>query len=225
MESVRKFWDEGMFITDFDYGNGVYVVVMSHVKGWNGQAIRHGSSLPSDDISELWDKDYYITNVLHDGADWIVVMSGVNYCSTQSYFTRTSWKDFLEKISEGWKDDKVVTKLCCEIQRSSNYYFAVMTKFKDCSPSQTRHYIEGRLTIQKLEELCQNGNYIVDAFDVDGGVFVVTAGSTGWKTCKVCKSRELSGLFERVQDYWNRDYYITSLTCYNEEWFVVLGHK
>ena len=225
MENVKKFWNEGMFITDFDYGNGVYVVVMSNVKGWNGQAIRFGSTLPSDDITELWNKDYYITNVLYDGSDWIVVMSGVDYCSTQSYFSRTKWSEFTEKISDGWKEDKVVTKLCCEIKDSYNKYFAVMTKFKDCSPSQTRRYIKDRVLIQDLEGMCQDGNYIVDIFDVDGGVYVVTAGRTGWITCKVCKNKDLKTIFEKIEDYWNRGYYITSIANYNGDWFAVLGKK
>lgn len=225
MESVRKYWDKGMFITDFDYGNGVYVVVMSTVKGWSGQAIRHGSTLPTDDISELWDKDYYITNALYDGQDWVVVMSGVEYCSGQNYFSRTNWTEFTDKISEGWDDDKVVTKLCCEIKPSYNKYFAVMTRFRDCSPTQSRRYLKGRLLIQDLEALCENGKYIVDVFDFDGGSYVVTASKTGWNTCKVIKSRDFSTLIEKLNGYWDKDYRITTVTFYQGEWFVVLGKK
>lgn len=225
MENVKKFWDEDMFITEFKYGNGAYFVVMSNVKGWKGQVIRSGSSFPGEKVSEMWNENYYITNVLWDGDDWVVVMTGVDYCSTQSYFTRTKWAEFREKISDGWKEDKIVTNLCCEKQSSYNNYFAVMTKFKDGSPSQSRRYIEGRLTIQELEGMCEGGKYLVDIYDFDGGVYVVTAGSTGWDSCKVCKSRDLRSLSEKISSYWGRGYYVTSLACYGEEWFVVLGHE
>ena len=225
MDNVKKYWDQGMFITDFDYGGGVYVVVMSKVKGWNGQAIRHGSTLPVDAISELWDKNYYLTNALYDGQDWVVVMTGVDYCSGQSYFTHTSWTEFTDNINQGWEDDKVVTKLCCEIKPSYNKYFAIMTRFRDCSPAQSRRYLKGRLLIQDLESMCVDGKYIVDVFDFDGGAFVVTAGKTGWDTCKVVKSRDFSTLLEKVKNYWDKDYYITTITFYESEWFAVLGKK
>ena len=46
IDNVKKFWGENMFITDLDYNNGVYVVVISSVKGCNGQCIRYGLSFP-----------------------------------------------------------------------------------------------------------------------------------------------------------------------------------
>lgn len=134
MEKVWKYWDQGMVITDFDYGGGTYVVVMSRVKGWREQRIRHDCVLPTFKISQLRREGYYITNVLYDGSDWIVVMTEVDYCADQTCFICTRWSEFIGKINEGWEDRKVVTKLCCQIKRSYNKYLAVMTKFKDCSP-------------------------------------------------------------------------------------------
>ena len=168
MDLVKKYWDKGYFITDFDYGNNTYFVVLSKVDGWNGQAIRCGSSLPADDIKELW--------------DWVIVMTGIDYCRTQRYFTTTDWEEFKQKISTGWNDDMLVTKLCCEIKSSYNVYFAAMTEYKDCSPAQSRHYFNGNVTARDLASVCEDGKFITDIYDFDGGVFVVTSGNSGWSS-------------------------------------------
>lgn len=223
MDLVKKYWDQGYFITDFDYGNDTYFVVMSKVQGWNGQAIRYGSSLPADDIKEMWDKDYYITNAFYDGKDWVIVMTGVDYCKTQRYFTTTKWDEFKDKITAGWNDDMLVTKLCCEIKSSYNLYFAAMTEFKDGSPAQSRRYMSGNVTARDLAALCEDGKFIVDIFDFDGGVFVVTAGDTGWSSYRIVQVAGVNGLTEKIKKAWDDGYSLTTLTYYNGEWIAVFG--
>ena len=225
MDKVDKYRETGMCITDFDYGNGLYVVVMSKVKGWNKQVVRVGSVFPMDAVLEEWEDDYYITNVLYDGDDWIVVMTGVDYCVDQKYIYRSNWTKFNEEISEGWKNDMIVTKLCCHSFRSFNVYLAAMTRFKDCSPSQSRKYFKGSISRSDLEAMCVSGRYIVDIFDFDGGVYVVTAGRTGWNSCKVIKSSNTSDLLKMVAKFWDNDYYITTVAYYDGEWLAVLGRK
>lgn len=221
---IEEYWDKGYVVTDFDYGNGFYFVVMSKVNGWNRQKLFYGNSLPTDDIKEAWDRGYYITNVLHDGSDWIVIMTEVDYCTTQRLFSTGVWEDFKEKIQNGWDEDMLVTKLCCEKQRFSTY-FAAMTEFNDGSPAQSARYLSGSIIKSDLDDLFVDGKYIVDIFDFDGGAYVVTAGDTGWSSHRLFMSPSLNSTYEAIKDYWDRGYYITTISFYDGEWILVFGKE
>lgn len=225
MDDIREGWDKGCYITDFDYGDGVYFVVMSKVEDWNGQAVRCASDFPSDEIKELWGKGYFITNMLYDGSDWIVVMSGVNYCLTQKMFRCMDSDDFKERVREGWNNDKIITKLCCKKRSYGNTYVGVMTGYRDTSPSQSRHALGGYVTASDLMDLCEDGKYIVDIFDFGGGLMVATESGTAWKSCKVYKCSSVGGMADAIRECWGSGYCITTMAYYDGDWFAVFGRR
>jgi hypothetical protein len=216
---INKYWDEDYYITDFDYGDGVYLVVMSQVSGWNGQTFLYGSTLPDDEISSKWDEGYYITNMLYDG-DWIVVMTQVENCIDQYYFTRSVPSVFNDMIGEGWDDGKSLTKLCCEPGIPS-VYCAVMSEFSYPAPAQTRNIKPGRLTASQLGELCEGDQYITELFDLDGAVMVVTTERDDFYTTAIYQSSSLSRVAGAISDYWDDGYTLTTVAFYDGEWFLV----
>ena len=221
MEAIKKYWDEGYYITDFDYGGGYYRVVMSKGTGWNGQAIRFGETFPKEKIQELWDKGYYITNAMHDGKDWIVVMSGVEDCRSQSWFTRTNWNDFKDTIKEYWDKDMVVTKLACKTSGGTTVYCGIVSKMT-YSQEQKMKYYSGTPT-PDIIDLCEANTILTDFYDVDGGVFAVTASKTGWEDQTLGVKSSWDSALEFIKKYWDRDYSLTTLSYYNGIWLVAMS--
>ena len=223
MDDIKEGWDNGFFITDFDYGDGVYFVVMSKVEEWNGQAVRYASEFPTDDIKELWGKRYSITNMLYDGSDWIVVMTGVDYCLKQKMFRCMDADDFKERVSNGWNEDKIITKLCCRQEYYGNTYVGVMTEYRDSSPSQSRSFLRGVVLASELMDLCRDGKYITNIFDFGGGVMVATESGTEWRSCKIYRCGSTGTLAESIRECWDSGYSVTTLAYYDGEWFAVFG--
>lgn len=218
MERVKEMWDQDHYITDFDYGNGVYRVVMSSGTGWNGQAIRVGKTFPENEVDELWNKGYNITNVTHDGQDWIVIMSGNTGLSRQRWFTRNSWESFKQAISQGWEDGKVITK----IAYGNGTYCGIMSS--GLNWSQTWKFIPGEITQQHLNELYEDGDKIVtEVFDIDGGMFIVLSGNTGYDDQFISQSSNWDRLSERLTEYWNKNYNVTTIGYYNGDWFLLMS--
>ena len=219
--AIGEYWDKDYYITDFDYGEGYYRVVMSKGTGWNGQAIRYGSSFPTDEIQELWGKGYSITNACHDGSDWIVIMSGVSDCKTQSWFTRTSWSDFKENISEYWKKDMVVTKIACKLSGSSPVYCGIVSKM-DYSQGQKMKYFSGKPT-SDIGDMRDDNSIITDMYDVDGGVFAVTATKTGWTKQSIEVRAKWDTAIDLIKRYWDKDYSLTCLCYYQGYWVIAMS--
>lgn len=221
MDAISEYWEKDYYITDFDYGEGYYRVVMSKGTGWNGQAIKFGETFPQDKIRELWAKGYSITNVMHDGQDWIVVMSGVPDCVTQSWFTNGNWTEFRSTIREYWDKDMVVTKLACKLS-SSPVYCAVVSKMQR-SQGQNMRYFEGKPT-SEIGDLRDSDTIITDMYDVDGGVFAVTASGTGWDKQSIEVRAKWETAIDLIKRYWDKDYSLTSL-CYFQGYWVIAMSK
>lgn len=222
MEAIGDYYDQGYYITDFDYGGGVYKIVMSKSVGWNGQIIKFGKEFPQQEVSEGWKKGYHITNVMHDGSDWIVIMSGVPSCQRQTWFTRYNWNEFKSDISKIWDEGKIVTNLACKMSGDEPLYCAICSQMST-SQGQSYHFIQGRPTAQELCDLCTKGRLIVDIYDFDGGTFVVTASDTGWRQQKMHVSENWENSSEVIQQSWNEGYNITTIAYYHGAWIVILS--
>lgn len=217
---IGEYWDKDYYITDFDYGEGCYRVVMSKGTGWNGQAIRFGSTFPKDEIRELWGKDYYITNVSHDGTDWIVIMSGVSDCETQTWFTNTNWGEFKGNISECWDKYMVVSKIACKLG-STPVYCGIASKMT-FSQGQEMKYFSGKPTAE-IGNLVKDGRIITDMYNVDGGVMAITASRTGWTKQYVDVKAHWETAIELIKRYWDKDYSLTSLCYYQGYWVIAMS--
>ena len=64
-EEISEQWVKDFYITDFDYGDGMYRVLFSKLTGWTNQTYTFGKDFPGEKIDEYWDKNYYITNNLN----------------------------------------------------------------------------------------------------------------------------------------------------------------
>ena len=218
MDYVKEYWDKDYYITDFDYGDGQYRVVMTKDCGWDGQAIRTGKTFPKEKVDEMWNKGYRITNVAHDGEDWIVVMSsGYTGVGAQSWFTRTRWEDFKAEIKKAWDEDYVITK----VAYGDGTYCAVMSK--GINWSQSWNYIAGEITQKEMDNMYPDDKIITDIMDANGGLFIVRSGRTPYNDQGLFKSSNWDRLNDRMTEMWNKGYNITSFGYYRGEWYMLMS--
>lgn len=217
IEKIQELWNQGYYITDFDFGDGVYRIVMSTGTGWNGQAIRYGKTFPENDVDEFWAKGYNITNVTYDGSDWIVILTGNTGISRQRWFTRTSWESFKQAIDQGWEDGKVITK----IAYGNGTYCGIMCSGFNWSQRWT--YIPGEITQKNLDELYTDDKIVTEAFEVNGGLFLVLSGGTGYEGQRMSQSPNWDWISQKLNEYWNQNYNVTTIGYYRGEWILLMS--
>lgn len=221
MEAINDHWNQGYYITDFDYGAGYYKIVMSMGTGWNGQAVKYGKSMPMSDIKLYWDLGYIITNIMHDGCDWIVVMSGVNKGISQTWLTRTDWDDLKNSINEGWDEGLVMTQIACDNSTSTPVYCAVLTQMPDAY-SQRSKFFPGAPTCDILD-ISDGSNIITDIYDVDGGVLAIAASGTGWNQQAIAVKPCWDEASDFIKRYWDKHCAVTTICYYRGDWIVVMS--
>ena len=216
-DSIKEKWDEDYLITDFDYGDGMYRVLLSSGTGWSGQAYRWGETFPAEKVKELWDRKYRITNVTYDGSDWIVVMSGDTGISGQKYFLKTDFADFEKAISEAWKEGYDITKVAF----GNDLYLGVMSKGLDWSQSWW-HWTEFP-TDELMKNKKTDGKIITDVFAFGNKVFAIASGNTGYTKQRFHKNKDFDYLIKLLKNRWDEGYTLTTVSYYKEEWIFVVS--
>ena len=218
---INDYWDEDYFITDFDYGEGHYVVVLSKISEWNGQVIYFGSQFPEDKVDEGWANGYRITNVMHDGTDWIVIMSGVPSCINQRWITDTDWDSFKRKVERAWRDGMIVTKIACDLTYPAVY--CAVTSDVGIPQKQGLKYFPGRPTADMID-MCDHETVLIDMYDVDGGILALTASETGYDDQRLKVASSWRSAMEFVNRGWDDRYSLTSLCYYQGYWIVAMSY-
>ena len=216
-EKIQEFWDKDFYITDFDYGDGMYRVLLSKGTGWNGQAYRFGKEFPSEKVKELWDKDYYITNVTHDGSDWIIIMSGKTGLNGQNYFLRSSFSDFEKDVDEAWTKGYDITK----VAYGNGQYLGVTSGGLDWS--QNWWNWSDFPTDELMDLKKSDGKIITDVFEFDNKCFTIASGNTGYKKQRFHKNKDFEYLKKLLDNRWNEGYDLTTVSFFKGEWILVFS--
>ena len=225
VNKVKERWEEGYSITDFDYGDDTYVVIMSKVSEWSDQTIKISKSFPTEEIQEGWDEGYSVTNMLYDGTDWIVVMTNVEYVVGQSVKTNFSYESLRRGLQDGWDEDMMVTKLCSQLTRSLDKMVVVMSEFFDCSQDQSLHLLRGDVTPNEIGNAFSGDKFVTDLYDFGSGLMVVASSNTEWDSMIITCSATVDGMVEKIDEKWQDDYFVTTVAYYNGYWYVVYGTK
>jgi hypothetical protein len=221
MELIEEYWDDDLYITDFDYGEGVYVVVMSSVIGWSGQTVLFGADFPRDGIKRNWDKGYSITNVMHDGSDWIVVMTQVgNQCQGQGYILKSSRADFMNDIQEAWDDGYIISQVCCDEGYDGNVYCAVFS-MPFTPKGQSIRALTGSVSPSEIGNACDDDESVIDLYDMDGALMVATYSDPIYKRMSIARYADRDDLFSAIDKY--DDLCLTVLAYYRGCWYAVFN--
>ncbi len=214
---IKEYWDKDFYITDFDYGDGMYRVLLSKGTGWNGQAYRFGKEFPKEKIQELWDKDYYITNITHDGSDWIVIMSGGTDLNGQNWFTRTSFNDFEKKVDEEWSKGKDITK----VAYGNGLYLGVTSG--GLGWNQNWWNWNNFPTDELMDLKKTDGKILTDAFEFGDKVFAIASSNTGYTKQRIHKNKDFDYLKKILKNRWDEGYDLTTVSFFKSEWILIFS--
>lgn len=124
---IERMWEEGFHITDFDYGDGVYHVVMSAGTGWGDQYLESGSDFPERKIDEAWDEGYVITNIAIDDEEWILVCTAnVRGLGAQSWQGTEHFDDFEDTFHDAAHRGMSMTKMAYDDE--DQLYIALLSE-------------------------------------------------------------------------------------------------
>lgn len=218
VDRIKEYWDKDYFITDFDYGEQRWRVVMSKVEGWNGQSIFHSKDFPSEKLSEYWKKDKYLTSITYDGTDWICVVTGVDNCYSQAWATG-SWSHCKDYVNDRWNENYIITSIACN---GSSYAF-ICSKFAGFNASQKYKVLSKPVGVREIEKICDTGQIVVDLFDMAGDLVAVTASDTGYTKQRIHKAKTFMELDKIIDNRWEEGYNITTIAYFNNECIIVFS--
>lgn len=243
---IERLWEEDFYITDFDYGDGVYYVIMSLGTGWTEQYIESGGDFPERAIEEGWDDGYRITNITTDDEEWIVVLTAGTRLGDQSWEDASNFDDFEDLFYELTYDGSTLTKMAYDDE--DELYIAViddnlgweqeLSNWEDI-PADTyiggqrhqaprRRYRNARNSAhsrqssrfrQEVEELPM----ITDIIDHDGEYFFVESFGTPYQSQRVHCRENWADIGNVMTECWGDGYFITSAANINGEWIMVFS--
>ncbi|WP_318311365.1 DUF7477 domain-containing protein [Flagellimonas crocea] len=108
-EWIKEQWDDGFFITafDFDDSKSTFVVLMSKGYGMGPQSWKKSATFPKDWITEKWNDGYSITAIMNGGGDWYLTMNKNTGFATQRW--KTSYEIPRDWIIDNWNEDYAIT--------------------------------------------------------------------------------------------------------------------
>ena len=236
-KSIQEKYKDNYFITSIRYGGGAWILIMSKVEGWSGQAYFCSKEFPNEKLKEYREKGYYLTHITHDGSDWICVVTGVNNCYNQVVYYG-KWAEHRELRKKAWDADMIVTSVS-----ASMYYAMAYSLFKEkiepegllslfmkptyktISFSQSCEVLDKPIGVREIERCCKDGQVVIDLHDMNyEKMAVITAGGLEYTKQRIHKAKSFKELDKLIDNRWAEGYCITSVEyTYDNEWILVFS--
>lgn len=173
VDDIKEGWDNGYVITDIDYGDGVWLVVMSQVHRQHKQYIFTSRYFPEEEIKKSWKKNRWVTSITYDGVDWICVTTEMyTYCN-QEYIVGP-WNDCIDCVKKAWRSNRNITSITC---KGGTYVFICSEFSSDMLLQQELNVLRSSdVTPKKIYDKCISGDRVItDMFNMSGDLVVITS--------------------------------------------------
>jgi hypothetical protein len=108
-EFIKLKRTEGYYIVDFDFGAGLYAVIMDKGNEFLEQFHWWSKEFDKNKVSEFWEKGYRLTHLFHDNSDWIYVFSKLENQKPQSYSIDDEFPK--TQIQKRWDEGYSISKI------------------------------------------------------------------------------------------------------------------
>lgn len=248
---IERLWNDGFYITDFDYGDGVYHVVMSAGTGWTEQYIESGSEFPERHIEQGWRDGYTVTNIAIDDEEWIIVFTaGVRQLGEQSWASAESFDDFEDLFHQLTYDGQTITKMAYD--EEDELYIAVnatdlgweqqLSYWEEIEDDmyiggerrqrRKRNYRNPRNDSHRSQSSRFNNTWeddvdveeypmITDIIDHDGDYFFVESFGTPYREQCVHRREDWDDIDAIVAQRWDEGFFITTAAYIYDGWVLV----
>ena len=248
---IERLWEEDFYITDFDYGNGIYYVIMSMGTGWTEQYIESGSDFPERAIEDGWHEGYRITNIAIDDEEWIVVLTEGTHLDGQSWEACENFEEYEDLFYELTHDGGTLTKMAYGDE--DELYIAViddhlgweqqLSNWEDIPPDTyiggQRHQVPKRRyrNARNSDHNRPQGNrfsstnwqeaedlpMITDIIDHDGEYFFVESFGTPYQSQRIHCRERWEDIGDMMTECWADGFFITTAACINGKWMMVFS--
>ena len=219
IDKIKEGWDDGCIVTDIDYGDGVWSVVMTKTVVNFRQSLflsRDFSDL-TDKIESCWKKGQCVTSITYDGRKWIGLATTISCYSNQGYVIG-SWDYCIDAVKDRWRNNRYVTSIACD---GDTYLFISSRIGDDVSYSQSIDLVRTNTELKKLKNKCLKGNRIItDMHNMSGYLVVVTSSSDHEdeeERLKICSTEDIK---ENISKVNANGFYVASMAYYDHLWFI-----
>jgi hypothetical protein len=225
---VAENWDEcskhmyelmrdGFVLTNLDFYNEFYIVVMDKGSSWNNQEILFSADFPQLEINDYWDKGLDITYVAADNLTWMIFFSAGTGISGQEWYFKNTFEEIKGSINSLWQQRKVITDLRKSfggivVVMSGGFKWNQMWSLTDSWPYQAIR-----------EEQEKNNRVITHLCQLDKKCFMVMSGGTGIRHQEIARVKEFISAEEELDKAWGNGMMVTTAAFGNEELVLVFS--
>jgi hypothetical protein len=154
-ELINSKKEEDYYITDFDFGNGIYSIILEKSNEILDQFHWWSKTYDSDKISETWEKGYGITHLFYDETDWIYVFSKLKIQKPQAIELHSDFDILKEKINTRRAEGYSISKIAFGNDKW------VALSLKDIGYNSDWTTIE-KIDVETLKRMTSDGKIITD---------------------------------------------------------------
>lgn len=203
-DKIKKYWDEGKYITSAAYTTQGWLVTMARNCGYTQQTYFYSGKEPWSWVKKQWDEGYLITTIASNESKWFFVMSkGTNY-TLQSYNRSSTWSELEKWIKEKWSNGYYIT----QATYTGTEWLIVMSKTTEYS---TQGYFWAQSDNQlssKAKSKWDEGYYLNLIEYGNGEYFVVYSKFSNGKSIAQSFNNDFSDVNGFVQKNWDKSMHI-----------------
>lgn len=209
---IQQGWDSYKMITDFNYGNGKWILVMSGGSGYTYQQYSSHSSFPASSISKGWNEGKSITKLFYGNGYWVLVMTKGTTFSSQYYCTKSSYPS--AEIKEQWDLGRKITSLVY----CNNVWVLVMSGYSKYTSQSW--WTRSDFPTAEVKSGWDAGKHITALVHGNGVYALVMSKATGYSAQLYYSNSSFpSG---KIKEGWDLGMDITSLCYGNGSWLLVM---
>lgn len=220
IDEIKKGWNKDYIVTDIDYGDGGWSVVMTKTIPSSGQSLfisRDFSDL-TNKIKSYWKKGQCVTSITYDGRKWICFATTAHYYTDQSYIIG-KWDYCMDCLKEEYRENRRVTSIAC---KGDTYLFiSSEVGFGHISYSQSIDVVRSSAELKELKNKCLiDDRLITDMHNMSGYLVVVTSSSAREvveQRLIICSTEEIK---ENISKGRARGFYVASMAYYDDLWLI-----
>lgn len=204
-ETVKKFWNEGKYITSAAWTSHGWFYAMNKGVKWTDQAYKITATWPDDFVHEYKDNGYMITSLASSDSSFFVVVSK-NTGITDQQICAAPWSSLQDWITEWWDENYRITSIACK----SGLWTVVMSKGSNLIQQACLWANSADEISTKIKEYWDDG-YLITALEYGGGEFFCIM-STSTNSSSAGQSRFIKPAEDPtsfIKEAWDKDWSIT----------------
>jgi hypothetical protein len=216
-EHMYELMAQGYVVSNLDYYNDLYVVVMDKGASWQDQEILFAADFPQLEINDYWDKGLDISYVAADDLTWMLFFSAATGIRGQEWVFKPHFSDIKRAISTLWGQGKTVT----DIRQSFGGIVIVMSGGINWNQWWTLSKGFPQKEIER--EIKENNRFITLISEIDERYFIVMSAGTDIDKQIIFRTRNYASLQSKLDDYWKREMFVTTASFVKGELIVVFS--